>query len=177
MYHSRASSSSWCFARTRIDMREHHAMEGEIPGGIPGIFPFVRHRDDVVIVEMAPVRVAAGLAGGRGRYSGRRQASAPRRSDRIAGSISFRQTPAASRPLHRRWYPGGTASRNTRRLPGSDPDEFFRSRRRDRVVPGTSRAKRSLSSTVSRAATAMRYQNAILVPWPAGFTVAAPWTT
>src|SRR6201991_474056 len=36
-------------------------MEGKIPGGIPGVFPLVGHRDDVVVIEMTPVRVAAGL--------------------------------------------------------------------------------------------------------------------
>src|SRR5215831_10703639 len=37
-------------------------MEGEVPRGIPWIFPFVGHGDDVVVVEMAPVRVATGCA-------------------------------------------------------------------------------------------------------------------
>jgi hypothetical protein len=54
---------------------------------------------------------------------------------------------------------------------------FFEAGAEIGLFTGTSRAKRSLSSTVSRAATVMRYQNAILVPWPAGFTVSAPWMT
>ncbi len=35
------------------------AVEGEIPGGIPGILPFVGHGNDVVVVEMGPILVAA----------------------------------------------------------------------------------------------------------------------
>ena len=54
--------------RRRIDMREYYAMEGEVPRGVPGIFPFVGHRDDVVVVEMAPDRVAAGFARSRRRH-------------------------------------------------------------------------------------------------------------
>ena len=42
-----------------IDERERDAVKGEIPRRVPGIFPFVRHRDHVGIVEMAPLVVAA----------------------------------------------------------------------------------------------------------------------
>ena len=34
-------------------------MKREIPRRIPGILPFVRHRNDIGIIEMRPVRVAA----------------------------------------------------------------------------------------------------------------------
>ena len=37
-------------------------MKGEIPGREPGIFPLVRHREDVVGVDMAPGRIASVLA-------------------------------------------------------------------------------------------------------------------
>ena len=37
-------------------------MKGEVPGGIPGIFPIIRHRHDTFIVEMAPVGIAAEFA-------------------------------------------------------------------------------------------------------------------
>src|ERR1700731_3126378 len=40
-------------------MRQRHAVEREVPGGIPGVFPLVGHRDDVRIVQMGPVAVAA----------------------------------------------------------------------------------------------------------------------
>src|ERR1700739_1294436 len=38
-------------------------MEREVPGGIPGVLPFVRHRDDVAVVHMVPIAVSrCGLA-------------------------------------------------------------------------------------------------------------------
>ncbi len=43
----------------RVDQRERNAMEGEIPGGVPGILPAVRHRDDISIVQVLPLRVAS----------------------------------------------------------------------------------------------------------------------
>ena len=42
-------------------------MESEIPGGIPGVFPFVRHRENIGIVQVHPFTVAAPLAFGRWR--------------------------------------------------------------------------------------------------------------
>src|SRR5215510_9303823 len=42
----------------RIDQSQRNAVECEVPGGIPRILPFVRHRDDVGVVEMRPIRVA-----------------------------------------------------------------------------------------------------------------------
>src|SRR6266480_7551968 len=38
----------------RIDFRKRDHMEGKIPRGEPGIFPFVRHRDDVAVEKMSP---------------------------------------------------------------------------------------------------------------------------
>src|SRR5688572_30156468 len=43
----------------RIDQGKCNAMKGEIPGGIPRVFPLVRHRDHVGIVKMPPVRIPA----------------------------------------------------------------------------------------------------------------------
>ena len=43
----------------RVDQREGHAVEREVPGGVPRVFPLVRHRDDVGVVEMPPIGVAA----------------------------------------------------------------------------------------------------------------------
>jgi hypothetical protein len=34
-------------------------MKGQIPGSVPGVLPFVRHGDDVGIVQMRPLVVAA----------------------------------------------------------------------------------------------------------------------
>ena len=36
-------------------------MESEVPRGVPGKFPFVRHRHDAVVVKVTPLRVAAEL--------------------------------------------------------------------------------------------------------------------
>src|SRR6185312_2741693 len=40
-----------------VDKGKRNAMECQVPRGIPGIFPFVRHGDDIGIVEMCPVGV------------------------------------------------------------------------------------------------------------------------
>src|SRR6476659_4332835 len=42
-------------------------MEGQIPGGIPWVLPFVGHRDDVVMDHMEPLLVSALTARGRQR--------------------------------------------------------------------------------------------------------------
>ena len=42
-----------------IDQGHGDAMESEIPGGVPGILPFVRHGDDVRVVKRAPVVISA----------------------------------------------------------------------------------------------------------------------
>src|ERR1051326_972036 len=43
--------SELIFGKLRIHQSEGKAMEGEIPGGIPGVLPFIGHRDDVGVVE------------------------------------------------------------------------------------------------------------------------------
>ena len=48
--------------KMRIDESERDAMKGQVPGRVPGKFPGVGHRHHPLIVEMAPFRVAAGLA-------------------------------------------------------------------------------------------------------------------
>ena len=52
------------FGEIGIDESERDAMECKIPRGIPGILPLVRHGDDVIVVEMRPILVAAFLAVG-----------------------------------------------------------------------------------------------------------------
>src|SRR5262249_46590468 len=42
-----------------IDKRQGYGVKGEVPSGVPGVFPFVRHRDDVGVVQMRPVRIAS----------------------------------------------------------------------------------------------------------------------
>ena len=41
-----------------IDDGERDGLEGEIPGGEPGIFPLVGHRDDVLVQHVRPVAVS-----------------------------------------------------------------------------------------------------------------------
>src|SRR5215472_52795 len=47
------------FGEIRIDERDGYAVEGKIPGGVPGILPLVGHGNDVVVVKMRPILVAA----------------------------------------------------------------------------------------------------------------------
>ena len=44
---------------SRIDEGERDDVECEIPGGKPGILPFIRHGDDVAGVDVRPLVVAA----------------------------------------------------------------------------------------------------------------------
>ena len=81
-----------------IDERQRHAVERQIPGRVPGILPLVRHRDDVGVVEVRPLVIAAAPALGRRRRLQRIAvaASRSRRSDRTASTRAGRQTPAAT---------------------------------------------------------------------------------
>ena len=45
----------------RVSVGENHAVKSEIPRSIPRVFPLIRHRDDVVVGEVAPSRIAAGF--------------------------------------------------------------------------------------------------------------------
>jgi len=42
----------------RIDQNQRKAVKSQVPAGVPGVLPLVRHRDDVVIDHMKPVGVA-----------------------------------------------------------------------------------------------------------------------
>ena len=46
----------------RIDQGQWHAVEGQVPGRVPGILPLIRHRDHVLVVQVGPVAVAPALA-------------------------------------------------------------------------------------------------------------------
>ena len=52
-------------AKRRIDERQRDTVKRQVPGGVPRIFPRVRHGEDVRIVEMSPVGIAAMLSLGR----------------------------------------------------------------------------------------------------------------
>ena len=46
------------FGEVGIDHGQGYAMETEVPGGIPGVLPFVRHRNHIGIVEVRPLVIA-----------------------------------------------------------------------------------------------------------------------
>ena len=54
-----------------VDHRQRDAVERQVPGGVPRVLPLVGHRDDVVVVEVRPLVVAADLARRRRRRLGR----------------------------------------------------------------------------------------------------------
>ena len=81
-----------------IDPRQRQHVEGQVPGGIPGIFPFVGHRDDVPVVEVRPVGIAAGGAL-RGRRWLLRVALEPIPHD-IMVKLFAPQQPGVSLPRH-----------------------------------------------------------------------------
>jgi hypothetical protein len=49
-------------AEVLVHQRQREDVEGQIPGRIPGVFPLVRHRQDLGIVHVVPVVVAGGGA-------------------------------------------------------------------------------------------------------------------
>ena len=51
----------------RVDVRQRHAVEGQVPGREPGVLPRVGHQDDLVVVQVRPVAVADVAATGRRR--------------------------------------------------------------------------------------------------------------
>ncbi len=46
-----------------IDQREGSGVEGEVPCGVPGVLPLVRHRDDVGVEHVKPFGIARALPG------------------------------------------------------------------------------------------------------------------
>src|SRR5262249_33254812 len=47
------------FGEIGIDKRERDTVEGKVPCCIPGVLPFVRHRDHISVVEVSPIGIAA----------------------------------------------------------------------------------------------------------------------
>ncbi len=43
------------FAEIRVHERQGKDVKRKVPGGVPGILPLVRHRDDVAVVHVVPV--------------------------------------------------------------------------------------------------------------------------
>ena len=82
----------------RIDEREHDRVEGQVPRRVPRVLPRVGHRDDVVVVEVGPVAVAAvarGSAGGGGPVGSPVEPAARRRSGTTACTTACRRWPGA----------------------------------------------------------------------------------
>ncbi len=53
------------FRKVRVNEGQTNTVECQVPGRIPGIFPFIRHGDDVFVVDMPPVAIPPVLAFGR----------------------------------------------------------------------------------------------------------------
>ena len=84
-------------AEIHVHQRERQDMEGEVPRGVPGILPFVRHGDDVGVVHVVPLRIARRLLGRR-RDTDRcpaLRASGSRRNRRTAWTRASRPGPGA----------------------------------------------------------------------------------
>ena len=96
-----------------------YAMKSKIPRGVPGIFPLVRHRDDVGVVEMRPVVVSPVIATQIGLWAAlnRLRASGGRRSDKTACTTAGRPEPGGGPGARLRSALGRCALRKTRRLP------------------------------------------------------------
>jgi hypothetical protein len=45
------------FGKVRIDEGHRDTVERQVPGRIPGVFPFVGHGDDVFVIEVPPVAI------------------------------------------------------------------------------------------------------------------------
>jgi hypothetical protein len=55
----------------RVDVGERHAVEGQVPRGVPRVLPLVGHRDHVAVVQMRPLVIARARTFSRRRRIGR----------------------------------------------------------------------------------------------------------
>jgi hypothetical protein len=62
------------FREPRVDVRVHHRVEGQVPGGKPRVLPDIGHRDHIMRAQVPPAEVPAALVPGRGGRLGRRVA-------------------------------------------------------------------------------------------------------
>ena len=103
---TRAGTAASCsLANCGIDPRERDHVEREVPRRVPRVLPLVGHRDDVAVVEVRPVGVAAvRRAAGRRRLRGiALEPVAARRSGRTACTTAARRSAwRATRALVRR---------------------------------------------------------------------------
>jgi len=89
----------------RIQVGEGHAVEGQVPGGEPGILPLVRHRDDVEPVEVTPPGVPPVLAPGRRFGLGRIAVQPP--VDGVVVQLLTPQQAGTRLPQHHRFLRAG----------------------------------------------------------------------
>src|SRR6266487_127913 len=95
----------------RIDFRKWNHVESEVPCREPGIFPFVRHRDDVAVEKMTPFAVAAEVSFRR-RWWLRGIDSEPVANDVIVKLLAPKQSGVSlARNLHRFFIDSGWRNR------------------------------------------------------------------
>ena len=128
----------------RIDQRQGDGMKGEVPGGVPRVFPLVRHRDDVGIVQMQPVGIASvpPRCAAAAAAADRRSAIREYRSSRTALTTACRRAPGAAPAAHRDRRCPAAALRRIRRLRlGADRTRGRNRRDRKRWSARVSRAR------------------------------------
>ncbi len=87
----------------RIDQGHGNGMKGQVPGSVPWVFPFVRHQNDVGVVQMRPVGIASvpPRCAAVGAAADRRSAIREYRSNRTALTTACRRALGAARAAHR----------------------------------------------------------------------------
>ena len=84
----------------RVDPGQGDHVKGQVPGGVPGVFPLVGHGDHVAVEQVRASRALRPLlrdSGGGGRFGIARRASPRRRSGRTASSRAGPRRPAGRR--------------------------------------------------------------------------------
>ena len=89
----------------RVQVGQRHGVEGQVPGGEPGVLPLVRHGDDVEPVEVTPPGVPPALARLR-RFRLGRVAVQPA-GDVVVEQLLAPQHPGARLPQHQRLVRAG----------------------------------------------------------------------
>ena len=119
----------------RIDQRERHGLERQIPGCIPRILPGIRHRNDIAVVQVLPVAVAdrSAVRAAASAATGRPPASAAHRNDKTVSTTACRPAPDAA-PTWRPDRRMRSARRHrTRQLPRCERRTPRHDRRTDRL--------------------------------------------
>jgi hypothetical protein len=131
-----AQQDQLVLSERRVDVRQGHAVECQVPGGEPGILPLVRHRHDVEGVEAAPPAVPPGRAA-RGRRRLGRVAVQPARNVVVVELLAPEQP--AERLAHHHGLIGGRA---WRRQLGVELVRLASAQRDHPVEVGAERARR-----------------------------------